>query len=543
MKISAVLGLLSAILFSTATGQQPWLIESSADWTGTEASATSVVVKDGAVVIDPTVSLGTPEGQFTSKWHDWQKTVDSAEVRVEAELDLFDKKKIEVIVKGSDKPYTDADGVEHDWYGRCMIAILDENRWIMTFRSGVNHIEWGKRDTIHLITTNDEGRTWSGLNRWFDGTPIKGMPYEDGNTHSEPGIYRMPNGDLILQFWKASAYKGTKQFRSTDNGKTWTLDSDRIRVVGVTGADDDRAIGTQGYFADPENPSDVYMAFQYYHSEVSGDPIPYNGTILARSRDNGKTYEFLSWMTPLEHVWEDGNAKPTNEPAIEYVGNRTIVALFRCGKDAKTWQGVSTDMGESFSPRMEISDQINGGVSNGLWQRARLYKESNPFFQYGNPLDFTKGEGRLWGFGIHSNGGGYTRKPVVYWSDDNGKTWNGPESLHGPLQPGTDTGYGDLKRRTDGTFVAATYYANRDSTVADVEQYTFGGERAKVIIEVDRDGDGEPDAASPRRELHGGSNVFTPSVLKAGLWRFKLILGSPDAAESPKISSVKITPH
>ena len=48
------------------------------------------------------------------------------------------------------------------------------------------------------------------------------------------------------------------------------------------------------------------------------------------------------------------------------------------------------------------------------------------------------------------------------------------------MQPGTDTGYGDLKR----------YYANRDSTVADVEQYTFGGERALVMLEMDGDGDG-----------------------------------------------------
>ena len=35
-----------------------------------------------------------------------------------------------------------------------------------------------------------------------------------------------------------------------------------------------------------------------------------------------------------------------------------------------------------------------------------------------------------------------------------------------------------------------TYYANRDSTVADVEQYTFGGERALVMLEMDGDGDG-----------------------------------------------------
>ena len=64
------------------------------------------------------------------------------------------------------------------------------------------------------------------------------------------------------------------------------------------------------------------------------------------------------------------------------------------------------------------------------------------------------------------------------------------------MQPGTDTGYGDLKRRGDNTFVAATYYANRDSTVADVEQYTFGGARALVMFETDGGGGGASDASS-----------------------------------------------
>ena len=68
------------------------------------------------------------------------------------------------------------DGVEHDWYGRCMIAILDARRWVMAIRSGINHIQWGKRDAIHLLTSSDEGRTWSKLNHWFDGTPIEGLP-------------------------------------------------------------------------------------------------------------------------------------------------------------------------------------------------------------------------------------------------------------------------------------------------------------------------------------------------------------------------------
>jgi hypothetical protein len=297
-------------------------------------------------------------------------------------------------------------------------------------------------------------------------------------------------------------------------------------------------IGTEDYLIDPHRPSDVYMAFQYYgyHSK--------SGCLLARSQDNCKSYSFLSWMSPLADT-RDPDSSAAFEPAIEYVGNRTIVGVMRGYRNRRTWQTISTDMGVSFSQQTDISDQIKGSVSNGLWQRARLYKESNPYFQYNNQLNYARSEGRLWGFGIHSMGGGYTRKPVVYWSDDNGKSWHGPELLHGPMHPGTDTGYGDLKRRVDGTFVAATYYCqpgNR-STVADVEQYTFGGERAKVMVEADRDGDGVPDADSAWCEVYNGWNVFSLSALRGARWRLRLLLSSTNTAGSPKIRRAKITPR
>ena len=407
----------------------------------------------------------------------------------------------------------------------------------MSTRSGVNHIEWEGSDAIHILTSTDEGRTWSGLDKWFDGTPIKSMPYRDGKCHSEPGLYRMPNGDIILQFWKDGFSNGTKQLRSTDNGKTWITDIDRIQVAGVPRADDDRVIGTEDYFIDPENPSDVYMAFQYFHYNNNA------GCLLAISRDNCKSYSFLSWIAPLASEDPDGGA--AFEPAIEYVGNRTIVSVLRDASGNKaTWQTISKDMGVSFAPLVDISEKIRGGVSNGLWQRARLYKESNPSFQYNTSLDYTRGEGRLWGFGHHSMGGGYTRKPLAYWSDDNGQTWQGPELLHGPMHPGTDAGYGDLKRRVDDTFVGVAYYADRHSTVADVEQYTFGGERARVRIEVDRNGDGTPEAGSAWHEIYDGKKVFSVSGLRAKYWRLKLVLSSSDvdgAKDRPGIRCWKIS--
>jgi len=133
-----------------------------------------------------------PQGNWTSKWLDAPLDASWKSIAIEAEIDLFANKTIDVVVDGSAKPFVDADGVEHDWYGCCMIAILDANRWVMAIRSGINHIQIGKRDAIHVLTSADEGRRWSKLNYWFDGTPINGLPYEDSHTHSAPGLYRMP---------------------------------------------------------------------------------------------------------------------------------------------------------------------------------------------------------------------------------------------------------------------------------------------------------------------------------------------------------------
>ena len=344
VKLFAVVMLVSVVPTGQVLGaEKPWSIESAADWAGARASADNVATQGTRVVLQT-----AGEGQWTSKWHDWQRVVDAAEIRIEAENDLFDNKTIAVVVKGSEKPYTDADGVEHDWYGRCMIAILDEHRWIMALRSGVEHIHWGGRDTIHLLTSPDEGRTWGKLDRWFDGTPIEGMPYEDGHTHSEPGLYKMPNGDLILQFWRTDYSSGTKQLRSIDDGKTWVTDIDRIHVTGVTGADGEMAIGTEDYFIDPEKPSQVYMAFQYFHYNSMA------GTLLAKSLDNGKSYSFLSWIGPLAEE-KSPLSRATFEPAIEYVGKRTIIAVMRDATGNKrTWQTMSANMGDSFDQLIDI---------------------------------------------------------------------------------------------------------------------------------------------------------------------------------------------
>lgn len=543
-----VIALMTAVLARAAEdpskAADAVVLHSEAQWKLATARAERVTVSQLGLRLQQ-----APEGLWTSKWLDVPQDGLRKSVAVEADVDLFANKTIELVVDGAAKPFVDADGVKHDWYGRCMLAVLDARRWVMAIRSGIDHIRIGKRDAIHVLTSSDEGRTWSELNHWFDGTPIEGLPYEDGHTHSEPGLYRMPNGDLILQFWRTYNTSGTKQLRSTDDGKTWQVDHDRLEVQDMPDVPGNLAIGTEDWFIAPENPEHVYMAFQYW--DLWGKLGTHlSGTFLTRSTDNGRSYRFLSWIGPPGDM-RDRDGRATFEPAIEYVGNRTIVAVLRDaavsgGKLAGryTWQTVSTDMGASFAPLVDISERVDGGIPGGFWGRVRLYKESNPTFQFGNGLDYSRGEGRLWGVGLHSKGTPYTRRPVVYYSDDNGRTWNGPESLHGAMHLGTDTGYGDIKRRVDGTFVAATYFATRNpgapGVVADTEQYTFGGQRVRLLVEVDRNADGRADADSGWREIYGGQTAIDVSRISGDRWRVRLELRGPQGAPRPVVRGLKL---
>ena len=154
---------------SVARADAAVVLLSKAQWKQATARAERVTVSQQGLTL-----AQAPQGLWTSRWFDAPCGASWKSVAVETEIDLFANKTIEVVVDGSTKPFVDADGVEHDWYGRCMIAILDAKRWMMAIRSGTNHIQWGKRDAIHVLTSGDEGRTWNKLNHWFDGTPIKG---------------------------------------------------------------------------------------------------------------------------------------------------------------------------------------------------------------------------------------------------------------------------------------------------------------------------------------------------------------------------------
>ena len=147
---------LACLAAAGAVAEESWSIGSSSEWKQATASMEKVVLKDGRLMLD-----AARQGQWTSKWHEWEGVVQSAKITVETDIDLFDNKTIKILVNGSATPYTDADGTPHDWYGRCMIAIIDGKRWIMALRSGLGHINWGGRDTSLPRQTKEEPGTVS----------------------------------------------------------------------------------------------------------------------------------------------------------------------------------------------------------------------------------------------------------------------------------------------------------------------------------------------------------------------------------------------
>ena len=90
--------------------------------------------------------------------------------------------------------------------------------------------------------------------------------------------------------------------------------------------------------------------------------------------------------------------------------------------------------------------------------------------------------------------------------------------------------------------MAATYFATPNSSVADTEQYTFGGQRVRLLVEVDRDADDCADADSGWREIYGGHREIDVSRLSGARWRVQLRLSVPNKDRPPSVRSLRLTP-
>lgn len=317
-----------------------------------------------------------------------------------------------------------AESTSGEWYGRAAMEVLPSGVVVMVYAGGSSHsIIDG---VIHIRFSDDYGATWSDEDKTLAGAAVTGFPaYPTGAAPGddlspvEPWLMQAPNGDLLMQCWKAdiedysTASGGSWQMRSTDGGSTW---SSLAQINFVDIANDDLVFMTDDHFI---LDGVIYAGFREFQDQDS-DPQR-NG--LVKSADNGATWTLVAYITDF--------SDNTIEVGFEYVGNNRIVAFIRGRSNAKTLYGVSDDLGATWD-----LEEIHG--TTGIVGRPRIFTRAH-----------LKGLDNWWidnvlilvGFESITPGSWLDRRNAVWISQDRGETWDGPHYLDSMTD---DAGYGDM---------------------------------------------------------------------------------------------------
>lgn len=239
------------------------------------------------------------------------------------------------------------------WYGRPTLTKAANGNWLMAYKSGTGH----NTDTDHWILrcSNDEGETWSTPNTYCDGTAVKGFPVGKDNDVNDADalLQTSPDGTVVMTIgindMSAATRRPSRILYSEDNGRSWTPSQEvKWRDMGEW-SESDLLLGQGGVtvggvlfqivFIDPKG------------AEERSSPY-YTG--LARSRDNGKTWEFVANITePGEHS--------TNEAAIAHIGETEtdydFVVLMRDTNQKNPYRRYISDA-NSDDPRLNSLDNI-----------------------------------------------------------------------------------------------------------------------------------------------------------------------------------------
>jgi len=497
-----------------------WDVNTSGLWTTYTDTNSNCKINAAGLSLD-----GSDDGTWISSWYNVGNSVTNATLTVDTNITLFDNIKRTILMDGSATPIG-----SYDWYGRPTLYIdsVNYSRWYLPFRTGTDHSAGS--DGVNILTSNDEGKTWNSVDTFYDGSSITGdVPFTPRNPYEgEPLVILCPNGSLVMQTWDGLNSGDFKQWRSYNKGKSWSYES----TDALNGEPGGYYKGSQQYIQNPYDSNSVLCVFETMGASKT--------CIITNSTDNCESFTYMSTF----------GGGTVFEPSLEFVGNHKLVSIIRPGTDnGHTYLVNSTDMGATWNSRYDIVSEV------GYWERARIYLESNPLFDSNSYMNYTLGEGRLWGVGTQDWGNGNTNRSIcVYYSDNAGEpgSWEGPFNLYSnppshdsppPSHSYRDAGYADIKRRSDGSFSVVSYYATglSSSGPSDLVQIDFGGERARVLVEVDTNNDGVVDQNSRWSEIYNGTNTVNLNNLSDGRWRIKFDLDSNDTISSPFIQSFNLS--
>lgn len=268
-----------------------------------------------------------------------------------------------------------------------------------------------------------------------------------GSLHpSEPYLYKAPNGNLILHTWRAAvpadSSHTTYQSVSTDGGKSWSTGTN----ITLNGHSISRVFATDDHFV---YSNIIYAAARDFSNEEADSKM-----IFIKSADNGETWDFVSEMR------SGSTDAPANEVGIEYLGNNTIIAIYRTVAFTHTVRSCSYDMGLTWSKLESITYNIPASGRHRIWTKTRLEGGEN----WWNDSNLV-----MCGF---VNFPGVGRKTAVWYSKNAGETWSPPRYLEETIY--SDAGYADMFYNPNSNeYVLVSYIGPVDLADAVIKQYNI----------------------------------------------------------------------
>lgn len=329
------------------------------------------------------------------------------------------------------------------------MEINDDDEVVLIYRQGSSHTAADSK--LHIRFSDDYGATWSDRDKYLDGSAVTNFPFDPasytGNQHpAEPYLYKAPNGDLILHTWRtevpAAPEHCTYQSVSTDGGKTWSAGADIV----LSGQDKSLIFCCDDHF--------VYNGVIYAAGRDFSDTSRYH-MVFIKSTDNGATWIYVSNM---EYVATD---ESTVEVGIEYLGNNTIIAVYRTTAFTHTMRSYSYDMGATWSRIESIAENIPASGRHRIWTKTHLEDGANWWTDNQNLI--------MCGF---VNYPGQGRKTAVWYSKNGGETWTQPRFLEADIY--NDAGYADMiYNPTTGEYVLMSYIGPVGAAGAVIKQYNI----------------------------------------------------------------------
>lgn len=322
-----------------------------------------------------------------------------------------------------DATTTIGSGGTNDWWGRSYLARREDGVLVMVYRRGTGHTSAASELAIRF--SDDDGATWTAENTKLGGGAVSGFPMTPsaGEINAGEGMPIVaPSGRLILLIWRVdgddwpSDLQGTEQSVSTDGGETWSAPA-AVTFGGVS--DQEKTFATDDWFV---YDGIIYTCIRTYNADTPTDAY----ASLIKSEDDGATW------TKVANITAPGS--DTHEVGLEYVGNSTIVALVGSFNNDETIQGISTDMGETWS----TSDVT--GTAASITRRHKLYTRAH-----------LRGQANWWKdpvlvascFENQTPGSSQDRRNAVLIGFWNGTTvtWDSLEYADAETE---DAGYGDI---------------------------------------------------------------------------------------------------